>query len=149
MARIKMDILQILGSFIAILLLTGLVYFLFPQKHMFTEDTVRKEAKRYEPELAFTQLILSRNIPTAILLTKEPADTALIVTGLGDGLVCRKLERGANIKWAVTGEKLRLDMHDFTCPAIIFDLKSADIETATQAFEALATYSDKEANHAT
>lgn len=143
-----MDILQILGSFIAILLLTGLVYVLFPENHPFTEDIVRREAKRYEPDLVFTQLMLSSNTHAAIMLTDDPSGTILIISGLGDGLVCRKLEKGANITWALTGEKLLLDMHDFTCPAVTFNLKSADMETVVQAFKALAANSDKEANHA-
>lgn len=134
-----MDIIQLSGSFIAILLLTGLVAWLFPVRLTRVADDFKREFMRYAPDLEPHAILVTEDGKSALILPVQ-ANTSWLatVTSLGDKLVCRVFSNTSGLSYQQNGATFLLQPHDITCPPITLTLSTADAKVAAASLAALA-----------
>lgn len=131
-----MDPVQLIVSFVAIVLLAGLAFKLFPDKDVLTLASAREDYARYNPDAALGEALLGLDHKAALF----PMDTELgIVTKLGDQLVCRTLHTGEIANYQVQGDTIFIVCKDFTLPAFTIRLGASDMSKAETLLAAYST----------
>lgn len=121
-----MDLIQIGGSLIAIMVLALIAGRLFPVKGELTRERVLRNVRRFCPDIEFeaisAKLFIGAKGDAAVLLFPDPCDGIAVATALGDRVVVRHLDDLSKITASGIKGSLALDTHDFTQPAIVIDL---------------------------
>jgi len=125
-----MDPIQLIISFVFIVLLALVAAWLFPAKDILSTTSAEADYQRYNPDALIETTILGQDHQTALLLLKAPIGQLGIVTRLGDRLVCRTALKGDIASFSVNGDKLSIDNHDFTQPNISIRLAPDELTRA-------------------
>jgi len=125
-----MDPVQLIASFIAIVLLAGVAYKLFPEKDVLTLASAKEDYLRFNANAVIGTPILGKDHHTAILPLNAPGDQLGIVTKLGDQLVCRTLQKGDVTSLSANKDVLTIVCNDFTQPTIRICLGADDMARA-------------------
>jgi len=120
-----MDPIQLIGSFVAIVLLAVVARWLFPAPKALTANMVTEDFARYAPDSTLQAPILSKNGTAAIVPLSGTSEFGL-VTLLGDQPVCRLVGSADHPSLAISGETVTLKTHDFTQPVARLILDAAD-----------------------
>ncbi len=121
---------QALISLVAIMLLSGLAWWLYPVKSRLSQQRVYRNFSRCFPSETIIDSLFSEDHTTALLqLANE--DMIGLVFCMGDRIVCRKFEKSHLQGICPRPDKLILKTHDFTIGNISFSC-SADILAAAQ-----------------
>lgn len=125
-----MDPVQLVVSFILIVLVALLAAKLFPANEVLTEASVLDDYQRYNPDAVVVNSIVGLDLQTALLQLDSRQQQLGMVTRLGDRLVCRTVLVGDIASFAANGDQLTIHSHDFTLPKITIRLAAEDMTAA-------------------
>jgi len=125
-----MDPVQLIASFVAIVLLAGVAYNLFPEKDVLTLASAKEDYLRFNANAVIATPILGEDHHAAILPLSTPDDQLGIVTKLGDRLVCRTLQKGDVTSFSINKDILTISCNDFTQPTMQIFLGADDMARA-------------------
>lgn len=130
-----MDLIQISGSLIAIMVLALIAARLFPVKGGLTRERVLSNVTRFCPDIEFevlaAKVFVSAKGDAAVLVFPSPSDGIAIATALGDRVVVRHINDLSKVAVSRTKNSLALDTHDFTQPTIAIDLPEDQLSDLT------------------
>ncbi|NVJ71210.1 MAG: hypothetical protein HWE08_12690 [Alphaproteobacteria bacterium] len=113
-----MDLGLTLGSLLAITILALIAAKLFPVSSGLDEGRVKRNLKRYEPDLEFGKTYVATGGKIALAEIINRPDVIGLTHLLGDRVVCRILT-ASDIKRVHRGRaKLAIELNDFTQPEI-------------------------------
>lgn len=110
-----MDPYQLIGSFVAILLLALFARKLFPTPESLSVQQIIEDFGRYAPAEAMKDPLVAEDYRTAIIPLENEQAFGLVIL-LGDQPVCRLITAADNPSVTKTDEGFLLDTHDFTQP---------------------------------
>lgn len=144
-----MDLVQIGGSLVSIVILALLAWWLFPSKAELTKERVTRNVARYcadaELNAESDQIYLGKDKKNAILVFHKNRFGIATATALGDRVVVRHFPNLAAVNFRFENGKLSLKSDDFTQPSFIITLDPAEISSLLSAVNVTP---QKEANHA-
>ncbi len=126
-----MDLVQIGGSLIAIIVLAVIAARLFPVKGGLTRERVLRNVRRFCPDIEFevvsAKVFIGTKGEAAVLLFPDPHDGVAVATALGDRVVVRHIEDLSTITASRNKSGLTVDTHDFTQPTVALDLPEEQV----------------------
>jgi len=145
-----MILTELIPSFVAILLLSLLAYYLFPKKDILTPVSASNEFNRYAPQHAAEKAIISTDKKIALIKVQKTADTLGLITSLGDKLVCRTIELDTGLTITQSHNKFTLSYQDITFPSVTFLAAEEDVKTVQELLTSFKITSNGTGNsHAT
>lgn len=138
-----MDIIQLAGSLIAILLLALLAWRLFPVQSKMDIDRVKRNIRRYCPDLsediANNARIFISSCGQAAIADLKTNNGIVVLRQTGDRIAVRRFGSETNMRVTQKNNSLRIDIHDFTMPAFMVDLDDNNKTELMQILEAYCT----------
>lgn len=125
-----MDPVQLIASFVAIVLLAGLARWLFPAKEILTLDAAKADYQRYHAEAVLGKPLIDKNRKSILFLLENFGDQLGLVSWLGDQPVCRTVSKTDLHSIEVSGNSLLIKTHDFTQPMFSLLLEDSDLDEA-------------------
>lgn len=128
-----MDIVQIVGSLIAISVLALIAGRLFRAPEKLTAERVVRNIARYCPDIDIEavqpDIVLGQKGKAAVARFGDAADGIAIVTAFGDRVVVRHIPDVSTVDAAPSTEGVNISMHDFTQPTVALALDEGSRET--------------------
>ena len=117
-----MDLIQVGGSLLSIILIAWLTSKLFPNNSRLTVDRIERNIRRYCPDISFTQadiqVFLGTDEMSAVVLFDNGEDGIATTTALGDRVVVRHIPSRDELVVNETAGGLTITTGDFTQPSI-------------------------------
>ena len=117
-----MDLIQVGGSLISIIILALITTKLFPNNSRLNADRVVRNVKRYCPDIEFVaddaQIFLSTDEMSAVLLFPDNNDGFALATAFGDRVVIRHVPSTDEFTVKTLPDGLSISLDDFTQPSV-------------------------------
>lgn len=128
-----MDLIQVGGSLIAIIILALITAKLFPNTSRLTPDRIVRNVKRYCPDILFdpsdVQVFLGEDDMSAVLVFPNRKDGIALATALGDRVVVRHIPTVSELTVTPIADGLSISIGDFTQPSVKLILDDTSRET--------------------
>lgn len=127
-----MDLIQIAGSLTAILVLSVIASWLFPNRGKLSNDRLLRNIKRYCPDAVFDDnelnIFTDEKAASAVVVFPRGEDGIALVTALGDRVVVRQVIDPKALKIIPGRKGISVSDGDFTQPQIKFVIGDAEKE---------------------
>ncbi len=124
-----MDLIQMGGSLVAIIILSLVTAKLFPNSSRLTPERIIRNVKRYCPDAVFAeedvQLFVSEDSMSGVLVFPDNCDGIAIATALGDRVVVRHEPRVDKLSIEVNPDSIVILTDDFTQPSVSLKMEEA------------------------
>ncbi|WP_262695333.1 hypothetical protein [Kordiimonas aquimaris] len=126
-----MDVMQLAGSLIAILLVAYLAKYLFPNATPLTTERAIRNLKRYCPEIPDLHIenahyFISETDDSAIALIPDDFGIA-VLKQMGDRITVRHFDNISELSVEKTSDSVRVVMDDFTLASVKLKLTAEQI----------------------
>ncbi len=130
-----MQTIEVLGSFIAISLLSYVASKVFPSSETSTKSDMAHDYQRFNPQAQLSNTIEACDNKAAIIELLAPDNEIGIVSTIGDQLVCRTLTLPNKVTLETNADILNLSFNDFTMPNFQIKLSPDNMKAALKLFE--------------
>ncbi len=143
-----MDLAQIAGSLTAILVLSAIAFWLFPNRRKLSNERLLRNVQRYCPDVAFGEddlkVFIDDKTESAVVVFPNNKDGLALITALGDRVVVRHITDPKALKIIPSRKGITIADADFTQPKIKFVLGDTEKENLL----AILNYAGDPGDHA-